>query len=127
MALSALYLFAAVVASLIPAYAGRFDRLAVHYSCTGLRVPLEVHPHPLVQSLGHPFPRSIHSPLTEVVVDGLPGWEVMGQKAPSAAATDYVKDSVEDLTQAMEARSPFVFWGRQESFDALPLSVGKIG
>jgi hypothetical protein len=51
----------------------------------------------------------------------------MGQKSPGTAATDYVKDSIEDLTQAMEARSPFVYWSRQEIFDALPLGVGKIG
>jgi hypothetical protein len=57
------------------------------------------------------------------VVDGLPGWQVMGQKSPGTAATHCVKDSVEDLTQAMEAWSPFVFWSWQESFDALPLSV----
>jgi hypothetical protein len=47
----------------------------------------------------------------------------MGQKSPGTAATHCVKDSVEDLTQAMEAWSPFVFWSWQESFDALPLSV----
>ena len=75
----------------------------------------------------HPFPGSVYSPQTEVVIDGLPRWEVMRQKAPSAATTDHVKDSVEDLAQAMEARSAFVFWSGQESFDALPLSVAKIG
>ena len=51
----------------------------------------------------------------------------MGQKAPSTATSHDVEDSVEDLTQAMEARSPFVIRSRQESIDALPLNVAKIG
>jgi hypothetical protein len=46
-ALSAFDLLATVIASLFSAYAGSFDRLAVHYPCTGLRVSLEAHPHSL--------------------------------------------------------------------------------
>jgi hypothetical protein len=122
-ALSPLDLLATVVAALFSAYPSCLYRLAIHYPRAGLRVPFEAYPHPLVQRLVHLFPGSIHSPQTEVVVDGLPGWEVMGQKSPGTAATDYVKDSVEYLAQAMEARSPLVFWSWQESLDALPLSV----
>jgi hypothetical protein len=46
-ALAALDLLATVIAALFSTYPGSFDRLAVHYSCTGLRVSLEAHPHSL--------------------------------------------------------------------------------
>src|SRR5829696_2737576 len=127
MALSSLYLLATVVTTLLSAYPGCLYRLAIHYTCAGLRVSLEAYPNPLAQSSVHPFPGSIHSPDAEVVVDGLPGREVMGQESPSTATTHYVKDGVEYLAQAMEARSPLVLGSRQEPFDALPLSVTKIG
>src|SRR5215211_6708615 len=39
-------------------------------------------------------------------MDGLPGWEVVGQKPPGAATTDDVEDSVKDLTQRVKPRSP---------------------
>jgi hypothetical protein len=51
----------------------------------------------------------------------------MGQKPPSTATTHYVEDGVEYLTQAMETRPPLVLWSGQQSFDALPLSVRKVG
>jgi hypothetical protein len=47
----------------------------------------------------------------------------MGQKSPGAPATHDIEDGVEDLAQAMEARSPIVFWSGQQSFDALPLGI----
>src|SRR3712207_5009736 len=70
-ALSAFDLLAAVVAALFSAYAGRLDRLAIHYPRTGLRVPLEAHPHTLAQGSVHPLPGAIQSPEAEVMVDGL--------------------------------------------------------
>jgi hypothetical protein len=33
------------------------------------------------------------------MVDGLPGWEVVGKKPPSTTATHHVEDGVEDLAQ----------------------------
>jgi hypothetical protein len=35
-----------------------------------------------------------------------PRWEVMGQEAPSTAATHYVEDSVEDLAQGWSLGRP---------------------
>jgi hypothetical protein len=35
------------------------------------------------------------------MVDGLPGWEVVGQQTPSAATAQDVEDGVEDLAQGM--------------------------
>jgi len=46
------------------------------------------------------------------MVDGLPGWEVMWQESPSAAALEEVEDSVEDLPRAMEPGASVVVGGR---------------
>jgi hypothetical protein len=77
--LSAFDLLASVIAALFSAYAGRLYRLAIYNARARLRISLQAHPHPLAQSGMHPFPGSIHSPSSEVVVDGLSGWELMGQ------------------------------------------------
>jgi hypothetical protein len=60
----------------------------------------------------HPFPGSIHSPGSKIMVDGLPGWEVVRQESPSAAALHDVEDSVEDLPRAMEPGASAVVGGR---------------
>src|SRR5215210_3140510 len=71
---------APIVSALLSAsYPGCFYRLAIHYACAWLRVSLEAHPHLLAQGSVHPLPGSIHSPDAEVVVDGLPRWEVVGK------------------------------------------------
>ena len=76
-ALSSLDLLAPGVAALLSAHPGGLYRLAIHYPCARVRVSLEAHPHSLTQGSVHPFPGSIHSSDAEVVVDGLPGREVM--------------------------------------------------
>src|SRR5215217_317542 len=99
MALSPLHLLASIVAALFSAYSGRLDRLAIHYGCAGLGVPLEANPNPLAQSGVHPLPGSIQAELPEVVVDAAPGREVVEEQAPRTAAPYDVEDGVEDLTQ----------------------------
>ena len=111
--LSAFDLLAPVIAALFSTYPGCFDRLAVHHACAGLRVSLHAHSHPLAQGGVQPFPGAIQAPQAEVVVDGLPGWELMGYKSPSTAATDYVKDSVEDLAQGVHPRASGSSGGRK--------------
>jgi hypothetical protein len=116
-----------VVAPFSSSDAGRLHRLAVNYPHARLGIPLEANPHPFAQRGVHPLPDPVQTPRAEVVVDGLPRREVVGQKPPGAAALQEVEDGVEDLAQAVQARSPFVFWDRQERFDALPLGIGKVG
>jgi hypothetical protein len=77
MPLSAFDLFAPVVSALFSTYAGRIDWLAIYDARGGLWVSLEANPQSLAQGLVHPFLGSIHSPKAEVVVDGLPRWEVV--------------------------------------------------
>ena len=125
--LSALDLLATVVAAFFSAHACGLDRLAVHYACARLRVSLEANSHPLAQSGVHPFPCAIQAPSSEVVVDGLPGRELVGHKSPSTSATDYVKDGVEDLAQGVYPRASGSSGSRQMRLDAYPLGVGEVG
>jgi hypothetical protein len=96
-AFSAFDLLGSIVSSLLSAHSGRFERLTVDDGCAGLRVSLEANPHSLAQGGVHPFPCSIQTPEAEVVVDGLPGWEVVGQESPGTAAAHNIEDGVEDL------------------------------
>jgi hypothetical protein len=54
----------------------------------------------------HPLPPPIQAPETEVVVESLPRWEVVGKQSPRTAALENVEDGIEDLAQAMETRTP---------------------
>src|SRR5215210_8733865 len=75
----------------------------------------------------YPLPRSVQTPESEVVVDGLPRWEVVGQESPGAAATEHVEDGVEDLTQIMEARTSVGFRSGEVGFQAAPFGIGEVG
>src|SRR3712207_7838460 len=99
MALSAFDLLSSVVAAFFSTYAGRFDRLGVHYRCAGLRVPLEANSHSFAEGGVHPLPGSVQPPGAEVVVDSLPWWEVVGQQPPGAAAADDVERSEEHTSE----------------------------
>ena len=47
------------------------------------------------------FPSTVDAPSSEVVVDGFPRREFMGQQAPSTAPSDDVEDGVKDLISAV--------------------------
>ena len=51
----------------------------------------------------------------------------MWHKSPSTAATDYVKDSVEDLAQGVHSRASGSSGDRQMRLYVLPLGVGEVG
>src|SRR5215218_5435023 len=95
------YAVGPIVAALFSSHPGTLDRLTIHYPGAGLGVPPEADPHPLAQSNVHPFPRPVQTPGAEVVVDSLPGWEVVRQQPPGAAAANDVEDGVEDLAQGV--------------------------
>jgi hypothetical protein len=61
------------------------------------------------------------------VVDGLPGREVVGKEAPSAAAAHDVEESVEDLAQGVHPRASGSSGGGKMGLYAGPLGVGEIG
>src|SRR3712207_7091323 len=126
MALSALHLFSAIVTALLSSHPGRLNRLAIHYGCAGLRVPIEANTHPLAQGGVHPFPCPIQSPGAEVVVDGLPGREVVRQQSPGATAANDVEDGVQDLAGTVRLGTPSSVREGEVRFEEGPLFVGEV-
>jgi len=78
-ALSALDLLAFVVTALFSSRTGALDLLAIYYASARLRVTLLAHSQTMAQSGVYPFPGAVYAPGPEVMVDGLPGWEVVRQ------------------------------------------------
>src|SRR5215208_2693129 len=111
MALPALDLFPAIVAALFSAHPGTLDRLAVRYASARLGVPLQANSHSLAQGGVHLLPCPVQAPGAEVMVDGLPGWEVVGQQPPGAAAADDVEDGVKDLAGGVRIGTSGSFGG----------------
>src|SRR5215212_4122344 len=120
MALPTFHLLGSVVTALFAAHTRGLERLAVHYSGTRLRVPLEADPHALTQGGMHLLPGSVQAPGAEVVVDGLPGWEVVGQEPPGAAtANDVEEDGVQDFAGGVHLGTSGSFRCGQVSFEEL--------
>src|SRR5215218_6728719 len=126
-AFSTLDLLACVVASLPTAHAGALHRLGIDDSRAGLRISPEADPQTLADGRVDPFPGAVDAPETEVMVDGLPRWEVVGQEPPGAAATENVEDSVEDLAQRVEPGASGSLRNWQVGLDESPFGVGEVG
>ena len=73
------------------------------------------------------FPQPLVSPAAEVVVDGLPGWQVVGQQPPGAAGSQPVGDGVDQLPAVMDGWAAARLGGRDERGEQLPLGVGQVG
>jgi hypothetical protein len=71
-AFSALYLLAAVVASLLSSYTGALDRLRIDNTCGGLRITPKTDPQALADGCVEPLSGAIDAPEAKVMVDGLP-------------------------------------------------------
>jgi hypothetical protein len=118
----------AVVAPRFAAHAGSFCGPRVRYCGTGSSSPSERSAQALADGVVHPFPGTVEAPSSEVVVDGLPRWEVTGQQPPPAAALRDVEDSVHDLAEAVDPRSSSpLLWGWEVGFEGLPFAVSKVG
>jgi hypothetical protein len=65
--------------------------------------------------------------LPEPVVNHSPWRKLAGQKSPSAAAPQDVKDSVEHMAQTMYLWSSALVGRPKVGLDALPFGIGKIG
>src|SRR5829696_6341881 len=73
------------------------------------------------------FPQPLLSPAAEVVVDGLPRWQVMGQQPPGAAGPEPVGHGVDQLAAVMEGRAAARLGRRDERGEQLPLGIGQVG
>jgi hypothetical protein len=95
MTLAALDLLAPVVTALIASHSGALDRLAVRHAGAGLRIPLQADPKALAQGGVDPLEGAVLTPAgPEVMVDALPGREIVRKQAPLAATTRDVEDGV---------------------------------
>src|SRR3954453_5565923 len=69
-------------------------------------------------------PQAGAAPLTEAVVDGLPGAELLGEVAPAAAIGENPEDAV-DHQAVVFPLATLVPIGRQEILNLFPLGVGQ--
>jgi hypothetical protein len=83
----------------------------------GFRISPEADPRALSDRGIDPLEGAVDSPLSEVMVDGLPGREVVGEQAPSAAALEDIEDGVEDLAQGMKPGAAGGLRDRQMGLD----------
>src|SRR5215207_1169487 len=77
-AFSALYLLASIVSALFSSHAGALYRLGIDDTCGGLRITPEVHAQALADGRIELLPDAIDAPEAKVVVDSLPGREIVG-------------------------------------------------
>jgi hypothetical protein len=77
-AFEALDLLGSVVSALFSSDACAVDRLALHHACARLGIALVAHPHTTAQSGVYLFPDTVYPPGRKVVVNRLPGREVVG-------------------------------------------------
>src|SRR5215210_766603 len=106
---------------------GGLDALGIHYCRRCIGVPAYSVPLSATQGPVNEAPRSAKAQFPEVIVDGRPWREVVGQKPPMAATFEYVEDGVENIAQGVGTRSSLGLWGGQARAQTPPLSIGKVG
>jgi hypothetical protein len=79
MTFSALYLLATVISTSFSSYARALNRLAIDYAGARLRISAHTDPYPLAQGGVQLLPGTVKALGPEVMMDGLPGREVMWQ------------------------------------------------
>ena len=103
-------LLATIVTPLLSAHPGGLGRLGVHYPSARFGVALESNTQAFADRAIHPLPSAVDAPSSEVVKDGLPRREVVGQKAPRAATPQDVEDRIEYFLWTVDPRSAGGFW-----------------
>ena len=73
------------------------------------------------------LPQPLLPPAAEVVVDGLPRRQVLGQQPPGTARAQPVQHRVEQLAALVEGRPPAGHGLGDERAEDLPLGVGQVG
>lgn len=121
---------AELLAAVISPYAsnsGCLDLLAVDDAGTGLGVSPNPDAQPFAKGSMHRLPDAIQSPEPEVVIDRLPGRELVGQQPPLTTTTDDIEDGIQDLPPGVGSWSaqPVDRW--QIELDAGMLFTRQIG
>src|SRR5438552_17316297 len=89
--------FPGIVALLGATNRAGFDGLAVDNGRAGLRLSALLEAHLHAQRVKDLIPDPFTAPAAEVPVDGAPGWQIMGQQPPRAAAAQDVQAGIDDL------------------------------
>lgn len=121
--------FPPVEAALAAGLSG-LDRLTVQDRRARLGVPSRRHADAFAEDRVQVLPGAILGPLVEVVADGPPIRELLGQQPPLAAGPFQVQQPVEHLAQANRA-GPAGSLGslrrRQQRLQQRPLGIGQVG
>ncbi len=101
-------------------------RLAVHTASTRCLFSTVTHSQLGTQRVVYALPYSVVTPLCEVPVDYLPGWQVTRQHSPGAAAPKQVEYGVGYLSQFVAALSSDVSGWWKQRFKHRPLLVRHV-
>ena len=72
------------------------------------------------------LPGTINAPFSEIMVDGGPSREVVGEQAPLATALQDVEEGLEDLTKVVGPGASISFGRGHVRLDVIPFGIGKI-
>lgn len=109
------------------ANAGRANRLAIDDGSTRLRVAADTDAELLTQDTVEVLPGAVQAPKTEVVIGGLPSWELVRKQPPGTAAPHNVEDGIQDLTDRVQSRSANAPGWRQKWLEPRELGVRQVG
>src|SRR5215204_5021572 len=126
MALTSFVSLPSVVTALFTTYRGTLDRLRIHHAGAWLRIPFQPDAQPFADGPVDELPGAVHTPFSEVVVDGWPSREVVRKQAPLAAALQEVEDGVQDLTKIVGPWTSVSFGSWQLRLYVVPFGVGEI-
>jgi len=111
----------------VPSLFHSFDGLTVDAARTGSGIASFGLVHLGPQGLVDAFQGAILPPPTEIVVNGSPRGEVVGQHPPGTAAAQHIQEGIDDRPQVDGAGSASRFGGRQQGLQQGPLLVLQIG
>jgi hypothetical protein len=120
-------LLTTVVSSYFSAHPTCLCRPRLHYPGTGSKISPEPSAQELVDRPGHPLLGAVETPLSEVVIDGVPRRKVAGQELPGTATPQVVEDGVRDYAGAVDFELSSPYRIRKVGLDVLPFSAGEIG
>src|SRR5215204_2858271 len=124
MTLTPLYLLASVVAPLFAAHRGALYRLGIYHAGARLGISFGAHSQAFSEGPIDTLPGAVHAPSPEVVVDGWPPGEVVGQEPPLATALQEVEDGIEDLAKTVSPRPSISLGGGHVGLYVVPFGVG---
>jgi hypothetical protein len=101
--------------------------LAIDDAGAGLAVASDSYAEALPEGGMDALPGAIQSPEPEVVIDDLPGWELVGEQSPLAATADNAEHRVEDFAVHVCSGTPQGLERRQVRLDTGVLFLREIG